>query len=153
MDREDTLATLNKLIETSKDGEFGFHTAAECVKAEENRRALMRCADEFGQAAAELQGLVTQYGGQADGSGSVSGAMHRGWMTLKSKLSSHPDRTILEEAEKSEDMALERYRRALDAALPEAVRATIERQYEGVKRSHLQIRSLREQARSMEMTH
>jgi uncharacterized protein (TIGR02284 family) len=153
MDREDTLDTLKKLIETSKDGEYGFHTAAECVKADDTRQTLMRCADEFGQAAAELQSLVLQYGGHADGSGSVGAAMHRGWLTLKSKLSSHPDKTVLEEAEKNEDVALDRYRRALDATLPEAVRATIERQYEGVKRNHLQIRSLRDQARSMASMH
>ena len=43
---------------------------------------------------------------------------------------------------------MERYRDALDEALPDDLRMLIERQYEGVKRNHAQVRSLRDQARA-----
>ena len=148
MKRDATLDTLNKLIETSKDGEYGFRTAAECVGNGDTRQLLMRRADECQQAAAELQTLVVKQGGKAEDSGSAVGAMHRGWITVKSKLSSFPDRAILEETEDGEDVAMESYRKALATPLPDDIRGVVERQYEGVKRNHLQIRALRDQARA-----
>ena len=74
--------------------------------------------------------------------------MHRGWITVKSKLSSFPDRAILEETEDGEDVAMESYRKALATPLPDDIRGVVERQYEGAKRNHLQIRELRDQARA-----
>ncbi len=74
--------------------------------------------------------------------------MKRGWMALKSTLTTHPDRVILEAMEKSEDIAMEHYREALGKALPDAVRSEIARQYEGVKRNHLEVRTLRNQLRT-----
>ena len=61
-------------------------------------------------------------------------------------LSGYSDKSLLEACEKGEDSALERYRDALDEALPDNIRMLIERQYEGVKRNHAQVRSLRDQA-------
>ena len=148
MERDDTVDTLNDLIETSKDGEFGFRTAAECVRSDETKQLFMRRADECRRASEELAALVVEYGGIAEVSGSAGGAMHRGWITLKSKLASYPDKVILEETEKGEDTAMAHYRRALEKSLPDAVRAVIERQYEGVKRNHQQVRTLRDQARA-----
>jgi uncharacterized protein (TIGR02284 family) len=98
-----TVDTLNDLIETSKDGEFGFRTAADCIRNEDTKQILLRRADECRSAAAELAALVVEYGGTAEVSGTTGGAVHRGWVTLKSKLASFPDKTILEETEKGED--------------------------------------------------
>jgi len=148
MNHDDIVGTLNDLIETSKDGEFAFRTAAECVRSEQTKQILMQRVGECRRAAEELQALVVEYGGAAEVSGTTGGAMHRGWITLKSKLASYPDKVILEETEKGEDTAMELYRRALDKALPDAVRDVIARQYEGVKRNHLQVRTLRDQARA-----
>ena len=147
MDERDTLATLNKLIETSKDGEYGFGTAAEYVRREDAKQLFQRCAEECRQAASELQNLVVTHGGIAEDRGTASGALHRGWVAVKAKLSRDTDTVILEETERGEDTAMERYRAAMEKNLPIDVRSTIERQYEGVKRNHLQVRTLREQAR------
>jgi hypothetical protein len=68
--------------------------------------------------------------------GSASGALHRGWVSLRGSVAGYSDKTMLEECERGEDVALERYRDALDEALPDQVRMLIERQYEGVKRNH-----------------
>jgi uncharacterized protein (TIGR02284 family) len=148
MRHDDTVDTLNDLIETSKDGEFGFRTAAECVRSEETKQVLSRRADECRRAAEELAAYVLEYGGTAQVGGTASGAMHRGWITLKSKLATYPDKVILEETEKGEDSAMAHYRRALERELPDTVRDVVARQYEGVKRNHLQVRTLRDQARA-----
>lgn len=145
---DDTIDTLNNLIETSKDGEFGFRSSAEYMRNAETKQLLLRRADECRQAAAELQSLVQSLGGTAEDSGSVAGAAHRGWVAVKGTLSGYTDLAILEETERGEDTALAAYRSAIESGLPETVRATVERQYEGVKRNHAQIRSLRDQARA-----
>ena len=71
MSNDDTIDTLNDLIETSKDGEYGFRTSAEYLKGSEIKQLFLRRADECRQAAADLQALVVQCGGSAEDSGSA----------------------------------------------------------------------------------
>ncbi|MCE4553110.1 PA2169 family four-helix-bundle protein [Pelomonas cellulosilytica] len=149
MSNDDIIDTLNDLIETSKDGEYGFRTSAEYLKDAAVKQVFMARAEECRQAAAELQQLVLQYGGKPDDSGSAAGALHRGWVAVKGTLAGYTDKAILEETERGEDTALASYRKALEQELPLDARLLIERQLEGVKRNHLQVRTLRDQARAM----
>ena len=149
MDSQDIIKTLNDLIETCKDGEYGFRASAENAQSSQMKQLFVSRAEECAQAAAELQTVVLQYGGQAETDGSATGTLHRGWVAVKSALAGKSDLSMLEEAERGEDTALERYRDALkDQHLPADVRALVERQYQGAKRNHDQIRSLRDQARA-----
>lgn len=147
MDNDDVVECLNDLIETSKDGEYGFKTSAEHAKGEQVRQTFEQCAQDCRQAAQELQSLVQQHGGSADDSGSAAGAMHRGWVAVKGTLSGYTDLAMLEECERGEDVALKSYRDALEKDLPPNVRMVVERQYEGVKSKHAMIRQYRDQAR------
>ena len=51
MDRNDVVETLNKLIETCKDGEYGFKTCAEHARSGELKEFLARRARECDSAA------------------------------------------------------------------------------------------------------
>jgi len=148
MDRDDILDTLNKLVETSKDGEYGFGTSAEYLRSPDVKQIFLRRAEECRAAAAELQALVVDLGGTPETGGTASGAVHRGWVAVKGTLAGYSDRAILEETERGEDIALSSYRSALDEELPADVRSIVERQYEGVKRNHAQVRLLRDRART-----
>ena len=148
MSNDDIIDTLNDLIETSKDGEYGFRTSAEYLKDTTLKQTFTTRAEECRQAAAELQAMVVRFGGKAEDGGSAAGALHRGWVAVKGVLAGYTDKAILEETERGEDTALASYRKALDKSLPPDVRAVVERQYEGVKRNHLQVRTLRDQARA-----
>ena len=53
--------------------------------------------------AGELQAEVTRIGGEPATSGSTAGAIHRGWIGLKTALAADTDHAILEEAERGED--------------------------------------------------
>jgi uncharacterized protein (TIGR02284 family) len=141
--------TLNKLIETSRDGEYGFRTSSENVRGADLRQLFTRRAEECDQAVRDLQSQVQQLGGAAEDSGTMAGAAHRGWVAVKGTLAGYTDLKVLEETERGEDVALESYRNALaqQGMGPEA-RALIERQLEGVKRNHAQVRMLRDQARA-----
>jgi len=73
--------------------------------------------------------------------------MHRGWMDLKAKVAHRDDLAILEECERGEDVAKAKYRKALDASLPDDVRAVVQRQYDGVVSNHDAVRDLRDRYR------
>lgn len=148
MSTDDTIDILNDLIETSKDGEYGFRTSAESLRDPETQQLFTRRAEECRQAAADLQAQVVQLGGSAETGGTATGAMHRGWVSVKGTLSGYSDKAILEETERGEDSALESYRKALAADLPLNVLDMVQRQFEGVKRNHAQVRALRDQARA-----
>jgi uncharacterized protein (TIGR02284 family) len=148
MSNDDVVDELNDLIETCKDGEYGFRTCAEHVKSAQLRQVFTSRADECRQGATELQSLVTRLGGKADTGSSVTGTMHRGWVNIKGMLSGDSDQAALDECERGEDAALARYRDAIKKSLPDDIAAVVQRQYEGVKRNHDQIRTLRDQTRS-----
>ena len=78
---------LNDLIETSKDGEEGFRAAAEDSKNAELHAMFLRCAGDCASGVAELQQLVTRRGDEPEDSGTVAGAVHRGWVNLKAAIS------------------------------------------------------------------
>ncbi|WP_119154889.1 ferritin-like domain-containing protein [Caldimonas tepidiphila] len=143
MDQNDVLDTLNTLIETCKDGEYGFQQCAEHVKSTDLRTLFNDRAESCRRGAQELQSLVTQYGGTPDTGSSASGTLHRGWVSVKGMLTGHSDEAMLEECERGEDAALERYRNALAKPLPEPVRAVVERQYQGVQRNHDMVKAAR----------
>jgi uncharacterized protein (TIGR02284 family) len=148
MDNDDVVDVLNDLIETSKDGEYGFRTSAEYARTDALRTLLLRRADECKQAIEELQAQVTRYGGKPQQAGSIGGALHRGWVAMRTKLTDYDNVAILEECERGEDLAVNRYRKALQEDLPQDVRALVARQAEGVQRNHDQVKRLREEARA-----
>ena len=82
----DNTSMLNDLIETSKDGENGFRSAAEDAKSAELKATFLRRAEDCAKGASELQQLVFRMGGKPEQGGSVAGAMHRGWMDLKASI-------------------------------------------------------------------
>lgn len=149
MKNDEAVGVLNDLIENCKDGEYGFRACAEHTKREDLRQVLTQRAEECSQAARELQLHVTELGGRADDRGTAAGALHRGWVAVRGTLSGYTDLAMLEECERGEDVALKRYREALqhDDLAPN-LRNTIERQYEGAKQHHDQVRNLRNALRA-----
>ena len=149
MDKDDVVEVLNDLIENSRDGQYGFQACAEHVKSPELRDIFMSRSNDCMAAVSELQVLVSECGGKPDDSGSVSGAVHRGWVAVKGTLAGYSDVAMLEECERGEDVAKARYLRALEKeSLPEPIRSVVVRQYQGVLRNHEQVRKLRDRYRA-----
>ena len=144
MDRDDVVDTLNDLIENCKDGEYGFRTCAEHAKSADLKSMFSQRAGNCGEAAQELQTLVTRFGGKADNTGTVAGAAHRGWVAVRGAVALNDDQAMLNECERGEDIAINRYRKALEEDLPPEVEQVIRRQYEGARRNHDQIKALRD---------
>jgi uncharacterized protein (TIGR02284 family) len=147
-DRSDTVDVLKDLVECSKDGEYGFRECAEQAKAPNLKSTFLQRADDCRRGAQELNDLIRQLGGTTEDGGSTLGAMHRGWVSIKSKLTTYDDKAVLEEAERGEDNAKARYTKALQKNLPANVRSVVEKQLQGVQKNHDQVKMLRDQARN-----
>jgi uncharacterized protein (TIGR02284 family) len=143
MTNPDVVTLLNALLETCRDGEFGFSACARHVGATELREVFAMRAADCQRGAIELETYITEYGGTPDSGGSATGALHRGWLELKSALPGGNDRAMLDECARGEDVALQRYEDALRRPLPDALRAVLERQLSGVRRNRQQIQQLR----------
>jgi uncharacterized protein (TIGR02284 family) len=139
------VSVLNDLVETSKDGEKGFKKAAEDTRDAKLKLLFQNRAEDCARGASELQGVVQRLGGTPETGGTVGGALHRGWVDVKSAVTGRDDHGILAECERGEDVAKKNYRDALDKDLPADVRAVVERQYQGVIENHDRIRDLRDQ--------
>jgi uncharacterized protein (TIGR02284 family) len=147
---EDGISTLNNLIETCRDGEQGFRTAAEGVDNGQLRSMFLEYAMQRGEFCRELEREVRRLGGDPERTGTVAGAAHRGWMNIKSAVTGKDEDAIIAECERGEDSAVGSYREALNEALPPDTRILIERQYREVQAAHDRIRALERRAEGSE---
>lgn len=141
---EETVDMLNRLLEVSRDGEYGFRECAQHTEAQDIKTLLNRRADDCTSAATELELLIRQLGGKPDEGGTVGGALHRGWVSVRGTLSGYSDKAMLDECERGEDVAVAQYRKALKHDLPPATKMLVERQAQGVQRNHDHIKALRD---------
>ena len=148
MTNEDVISTLNNLIETNKDGQEGFKTAAEGVQNSDIKSAFYEYAQQRSQFAGELQTAVRELGGDPENSGSISGAIHQGWINIKSAVTGQDDQAILNEAERGEDSAKAAYKSALEEELPANIRAIVEKQSAAVQQAHDKVKAMRDSAKS-----
>jgi len=141
-----TPALLNDLIEILKDGQEGFRASATESQSSQLKTTLSEYSLQRSKFAGELQSLAHSLGEKDPAnSGSVSGALHRGWIGLKTALASRNDHAILAECERGEDVAVAAYRKALETAtLPADIRATLQTQLAAIEAAHNRVRSLRD---------
>ncbi len=143
-DNDEVIDILNDLLESCRDGEYGFKSSAEHTKSADLKSMLMRHAEECRTAGQEMLTLIRQLGGEPDDGGSMSGALHRGWVAVRGTLSTYSDQAMLDECERGEDAAVARYRKALKQNLPSAIQSVVERQAQGAQRNHDQVKALRD---------
>ncbi len=141
---ENAISVLNNLVETCKDGEKGFKTAAEGLTAPDIKNRFLQYSRERAQMTSELQAEVRRLGGDPERSGSMAGALHRGWLDIKSIVTGKDDHAILAEAERGEDVAKNAYESALQEPLPASAEMLVQQQATKVRRAHDDVRNLRD---------
>jgi uncharacterized protein (TIGR02284 family) len=143
IDNDNAISTLNNLIETCKDGQNGFQTAADGVKNSDLKTLFHAYAQQRAQFAGELQTEVRRLGGDPEKTGSVAASLHRGWIDITSAVTGEDENAVISECERGEDSAVRNYEDALnDRDLPADIRSIVERQFAQVKEAHDRIRSL-----------
>lgn len=143
LSNDDVISTLNGLIETCKDGQDGFKEAAEGVERAELKTLFYEFSQQRAEFTGVLQQLVRSLGGDPETQGSFSGALHRGWINIKSAVTGRDEEAILNECERGEDAAKSAYADAGKQALPANVADVIAQQAQAVLAAHNRIRDLR----------
>ncbi len=142
-DNETVISTLNSLIETCKDGQDGFQTAADGVRNSDLKTLFHTYAQQRAGFAGELQNEVRLLGGDPEQTGSVAATLHRGWINIKSAVTGEDEGAVVSECERGEDAAVSNYRAALDGGnLPVNIHSIVERQFTQIQEAHGRIRTL-----------
>jgi uncharacterized protein (TIGR02284 family) len=144
--QKEIISTINRLIETLKDGQKGFLQASEAVKDFQLKMLFNEFSLQRAKFAGELQNEAITLGEHnPENTSSTAGAMHRAWINLKSTVTSGDDHAILAECERGEDSAVSEYKKAMEEEeLSSPIRDTISRQYAEVKSAHDRIREMRD---------
>jgi len=138
-------SVLESLIETVRDSQELFRSAAEDVKNPAFKAMFGELAVQRREFAGELQLLAADLGKEAHVTSSVGGAIHRGWMDIKAALASGDEHTVLTECERGEDYAVTEYREALTSGeLSPRMREVIDAQFQSIYASHERMRRLRD---------
>jgi uncharacterized protein (TIGR02284 family) len=135
---------VNDLIEICVDGQKGFEAAAKAVDDPTIKDELVGYSWQRQQFAQDLRSRMKSLGEEPGHHGSVSGAMHRGWMDVKSALGASSGHSILAECERGEDVAEKVYREAMSSGLPPEYSKVVETQYQTIQRTHDRIKALRD---------
>jgi uncharacterized protein (TIGR02284 family) len=144
-----TLDALDELMQTLEDGAKGYAEGADKLEQTDRSDLSMTFRDFARQRRefhSELQTLAAEMGQKPSTRGSVTGALHRGWMAVKDMMSGDDPSGVLDAAEQGEDHALKSYRNACDSDLDARVRAVVERQMSEIAAAHAQVKQLRDAA-------
>ena len=143
MKNENTV--LNNLIEALKDGQEGFKQAAEGVSNPQLKSLFRDYSQQRSRFATALQSEARSHGEtKPETSSSATGALHRGWINLKSAITGGDEHAILAECERGEDSAVEEYKKALDDGLTQSAQELVSSQFADIKAAHDRIKSLRD---------
>jgi uncharacterized protein (TIGR02284 family) len=149
--QKDALKAINDLVETCKDGEKGFKTAADNVDNPQLKAELTRFAQQRADFRSELESCAKQIGGSVENTNTVAGvamdaagAVHRGWINLKSAITGHNNKAILSECENGDAAALETYETVMkNSDIPVNVKTVIEKQHDEIEAAKAAISSLK----------
>ncbi len=132
------------IMKTLENGRLGYERAADRVQKDHPEIAskLNSAASDRGQLYEELQKIASSYGDQIDENGSVAGALHRGWITVRDALSSSDPKAVLEAAKTGEDHAIEEYEEALKSDLSPEFRPVLLRQMASVEKARTNIATM-----------
>ncbi|MBC8042115.1 MAG: PA2169 family four-helix-bundle protein [Rhizobacter sp.] len=136
------IAQLNSLIETCRDGQLGYSSAADAIINPELKALFVSVASQRSAFISELQGQIRALGGDPSKSGTLVGAVHRGWIALKSAVASRNDDSILEECERGDNIAIETYNNVLSKSLPAAAREIVQRQLGSIEQSYHKVQQM-----------
>src|SRR5262245_26085448 len=136
---------IDNLIETLKDGQEGYKQAAESVSNPQLKSLFRDYSQQRSRFATALQSEARRQGEiDPETSSSATGALHRGWINLKSAITGGDEHAILAECERGEDSAVEEYKKALADGLTPAAQELVSRQFTEIKAAHDRIKILRD---------
>ena len=142
--KTDDLTIIKTLTSTLNDSVKGYRDAAEHAQSPQFKELFATLAGKREQVALDLQAEVARLGGDPDTDGSSLGALHQAWLDLKSAVTGHDDKAIINEVERGEDYLKEKFEAALETdSLAGGTRSAIERAWTSVREGHDTVSSLK----------
>lgn len=143
----DDNSAAKELVETLRDGEQGYASAAE--KLRDGDRAewaatLQGFSEQRADFRREIVELGHEYAEDVDQSGTATAALHRGWIALKDALTGDDAGSVLAAVETGENHAVSEYEKALQGDLSEGFRDVVTRQHAAVVAARDEIKALQE---------
>jgi len=152
----DTRETLNDLVLINNDRIAGYEKALDELKSRDDSDSedldlamlFQRMIDESREFRNELGHEVQVLGGEMEEGTMGSGKIYRAWMDVKALFSGHSRHAILASCEGGEDAAQRAYESALeDEGLPAFLRDLVNKQKAVLRKSHDEIKALRDQSK------
>jgi uncharacterized protein (TIGR02284 family) len=138
MEFETNAAVVEDLIETLEDGRKGFDQAADKI-ANDDRADLATKFRELSAERARFSAQLREWAGSKSveirEEGSIGGAMHRGWISLKDALTGDSAEAVVEAVKTGEKHAVTEYEDALEKDLDASLRQIVEMQATSVRGS------------------
>lgn len=141
----DDNAAAKELVETLRDGERGYASAADKVRDGEHSEwaaTLQRFAEQRAHFRREIVDMGHDYGEDVDESGTVTAALHRGWIALKDALTGDNPGSVLAACVTGEDHAVSEYEKALQQDLSAGFREVVTRQHAAVVAARDEVKAL-----------
>jgi uncharacterized protein (TIGR02284 family) len=147
------VVALNQCVEACVDGEKGYANASCDVRDPVLKSLFFECARQRAGFIQTLQETIVSIGGFPENKGTVRGAVHRSWTSVRLGLEGRDDRIVLEECIRGEGAALGIYEEALAVLhrgeMPAAaVRTVVVEQYAAIQRTKDEIRRRLEKVRA-----
>ncbi len=128
-----TIDQLNHLVRINRDAEAAFDTAATDVRNTELETLFTGYAKQHAKFSSELQEQIEHLGGSTSNSGTLGGAIDRGWMNLKATVSGHSAAAMLKSCASGEESAESAYLDALDSHPTGQTHSLIQKHLEQIK--------------------
>jgi uncharacterized protein (TIGR02284 family) len=145
-DNKHAISVIEKLIEYARDGQNGWRDGAEHAKNPQLKKWMEQVSLQRAKMAGDLESEAIRMGkADVDRSGSVEGAIHRGWTDLKANLGGGDD-SILSSMETGDTFAVHGYEKYLtDNRLPDSLLSMMRSQVQSIRSALEQVRTLRAQ--------
>jgi uncharacterized protein (TIGR02284 family) len=143
---EELVEILNDLVQINNDRIAGYQRAMEDARTIDADLQLLfsRMKSESMEYVEQLRKQIVQLGGTPDRGTTLSGKIYRAWMDVKTTFSGGDRASLLSSCEFGEDAAQKAYEAALEEDLPLNISSFIHEQKAALKKSHDEIKALRD---------
>jgi len=149
---KEIIEVLNDLIKINNDRIEGYDKAIENAKTIDIglQTIFSKMKSESIKYIAELHNRILQLGGEPTDNTTVSGKLYRAWMDVKATFTGKDRKSLLDACEYGEDAAQKAYKDAIEEeGLPVDIRDLISEQKRSLRRSHDEIKAMRDMQKSV----
>jgi uncharacterized protein (TIGR02284 family) len=113
-DNKELVNTLQDLLQKNYDAESGYKQVMQKTENQPLKNWMQQKALQRNTFATELDFQIRKHNAEPKASGTLTGDLHRGWINLKSTLTSDTDEALLEECIRGEKASLTEYEEKLE---------------------------------------